>query len=247
MNGNNSAEPYYTAYERRYRAVYAAGVKTWGHNTDDQTLLDTLSRWAAQNKLTGKRVIEFACGEGSAGVILSGLGCAYTGADIAPSAVARAQEALAGYPGARVMTLDMVNDKIGEIFDGALDVMGFHMLVTDADRAKYLSNVRASLAPGAPALFFREVYRADAYEGEVASFEDWVRISSSDYDTPEPRTVVNDGVEYKVNIPLVPARAKNRAGYIAEFERAGFTVEEFIEMDVNSACTYSASIYVRRA
>jgi hypothetical protein len=239
------AVPYYGAYERRYRTVHDAGVKFWGHSPDDKELSSALERWVGENSLRGKRVIEYACGEGASGVILSRLGCVYTGIDFAPSAVLRAQKVLADFPGAKVIRLDMVNERVGEVFDAALDVMGFHMLVTDADRAVYLANVRASLAHGAPALFFRQCYRTDVYEGAVESYEEWKRITGSDYDTPEPRTVVNDGVEYKVEIPLVPARAKNKAGFIEEFERAGFEVENFIEMDINNQCPNSASIYVR--
>lgn len=41
---------------------------------------------------------------------------------------------------------------------------------------------------------------------------------------------------------LVPARANDRDGYTAEMQAAGFIVEEFVEMDVNEHCLYSASI-----
>jgi hypothetical protein len=125
--------------------------------------------------------------------------------------------------------------------------MGFHMLVTDDDRSEYLSNVCAALKPGAPALFFRECYRRDAYSGPVATFEEWKVISKCDYETPEPRRVVsgeNRGIT--VHIPLVPARAKNEADYRLEFSNAGLEVDAFIEMDENIECPFSASIYVHK-
>lgn len=50
----------------------------------------------------------------------------------------------------------------------------------------------------------------------------------------------------EILIPLVPARANDRDGYIAEMQAAGFIVEEFVEMDVNEHCPYSASIFVRK-
>ena len=237
-------EPYYMAYENRYRKVFAAGAACWGHSPDDEILVRTLSRWVADNNLRGKRIIEYACGEGSCGIILSKLGCIYHGVDIAPTAVERAAIAVAGFPTASVSQLDMVNEGVNEQYDAALDVMGFHMLVTDCDRRKYLLNVADSLLPGAPALFFRESYRTDAYSGEVASFEDWCRISGSDYKTPESRRV--NGSDITVDIPLVPARAKNKADYIAEMQEARFVVEKFVEMDMSEAISYSASIYVRR-
>lgn len=236
--------PYYMAYENRYQKVFAAGATCWGHSPNDDILIRALSRWVADNNLKGKRIIEYACGEGSCGIIMSKLGCIYHGVDIAPSAVERASLALAGFPTAYVSRLDMVNECGSEKYDAALDVMGFHMLVTDDDRRKYLANVSDSLKPDSPALFFRESYRNDAYSGMVASFDEWKLISGSDYETPEPRRVgTSDTV---VEIPLVPARAKNKVDYIAEMEAAGFTVDDFVEMDINMQCTYSASIYVHK-
>lgn len=250
MNNNENSYkaektmPYYMAYENRYQKVFAAGATCWGHSPDDETLISVLSRWVADNNLKGKRIIEYACGEGSCGIILSKLGCIYHGVDIAPSAVERASLALAGFPTASVSRLDMVNEKTGGIYDAALDVMGFHMLVIDSDRQMYLANMNASLKVGAPVLFFRESYRTDAYSGAVSSFDEWKLISGSDYETPEPRQV--NGTDIVVNIPLVPGRAKNKADYIAEMETAGFAIDEFVEMDISWQCPYSVSIYVHK-
>jgi len=240
-------EPYYMAYEKRYKAAYDAGANLWGHKPDDEVLVAALTDWVAKNNLQGKHVVEFACGEGSVGIILSRLGCIYQGFDISPLAVARSGQALADYPTASVAVLDMVNQCPTGVYDAALDVMGLHMLVVDADREKYLANMRSALKPGAPALFFREAYRTNAYSGAVSSFEEWLAISKDDYETPSPRTVVNDGVEYTVNIPLVPARGKNKADYIGEMTAAGFVVDDFIEMVESQNIVYSASIYVHKS
>lgn len=239
-----SGKPYYLAYEDRYRKVYEAGGGIWGHTPDDELLNRTLAEWVTEYDLVGRHVIEFACGEGSSGVILSRLGCAYQGVDIAPSAISRASEALRRFPDAHVTRLDMVNERIGGEYDGALDCMGLHMLVLDSDRQRYLANVAASLKPGAPVLFFRESYREDAYSGEVATFEDWKRISGSDYETPQPREIGRTGI--MVNLPLVPARAKNREDYIREMEAAGLAVDALIEMDLNWQCPYSCTIFAHR-
>ena len=88
-------EPYYWAYEKRYQAVYEAGISRWGHSPEDAVLYKTLKTWVETNGLQGKKVIEFACGEGACGVILSKLGCIYRGFDISPSAIEKAKEALA--------------------------------------------------------------------------------------------------------------------------------------------------------
>ena len=71
-------EPYHKAYEKRYQVVYAAGAKRWGHSPDDEVLHKTLKSWVEENNLQGKTMIEYACGEGSCGVILSELGCTIT-------------------------------------------------------------------------------------------------------------------------------------------------------------------------
>ena len=51
-----------------------------------------------ENNLQGKTMIEYACGEGACGVILSELGCIYHGVDISPSAIAKYKELLKNYP-----------------------------------------------------------------------------------------------------------------------------------------------------
>ena len=190
--------------------------------------------------------MEYACGEGSIGVILSKLGCIYHGVDIAPSAVSRSKQTLTEYPDATVSTLDMVNERVDGLYDAAVDSMGLHMIVTDADRKKYLGNVNAALKDEAPALFFRESYRADLKSYQIGSLEEWIAITGEDYEKSEARQFINDGVVYTVNIPLVPARAKNKADYIKEMNEAGFAVESFVEMDVSNAISHSVTIYVRK-
>jgi len=243
-----SGKPYYLAYENRYRAVYAAGIERWGHSPDDETLISTLTKWAETHCLPGKKVIEFACGEGACGEILSGLGCIYHGVDIAPSAVEKARKALERYPAATVSLLDMVNGQITDSYDAAIDIMGFHMLVTDADRRKYLQNAFKCLRPGAPMLFFRESYRRDlsAFNKPIDTIEQWVALTGEDYGTPQIRKVSQNGKEAEVSVPLVPARARDKEGYINDFSGAGFVVDEFIETEANEEIIYSASIFVHK-
>jgi SAM-dependent methyltransferase len=243
-----SNEPYYLAYESRYKKVYEAGVERWGHAPTDETLVSTLTAWVTDNKLQSKRIIEFACGEGACREILSELGCIYHGVDIAPSAIEKSRKALERYPAATVSLLDMVNEQIAGRYDAAIDIMGFHMLVTDTDRNKYLQNAYNCLAPGAPMLFFRETYRKDAPASneKIESIEQWIAITGDDYHTPQIRTASQNGIKVEVNIPLVPARAKNKEGYIKELSHIGFMVDDFIEMDVNYQCPYSASIFVHK-
>ena len=244
-------EPYYMAYEKRYKAVFEAGVSRWGHAPDDPVLYETLKTWVEKNGLAGKRIVEFACGEGACGAILSELGCIYQGYDIAPSAVEKAREHLFRYENASVDLLDMVKDSAEGIYDAALDCMGLHMLVTDGDREAYLKNAFSVLKSGAPMLFFREAYRnglggEEAYKGTVPSFEEWKRVTGCDYETPEARTAKCEGGTVEVMIPLVPARARDKDDYLAEMEKAGFAVEAFTEMADSNAIPYSVSIFARK-
>lgn len=241
-------EPYYMAYEKRYQAVFSAGAEHWGHSPDDDVLYRTLKSWVEVNHLQGKSIIEYACGEGACGLILSQLGCIYHGVDIAPSAVEKSKELLKEYPNATVEVLDMVKESVAGCFDAALDCMGFHMLITERDRKRYLSNAFGSLKENAPMLFFRESYRENgSYQGVVNTVEEWEQITGEDYKTPQLRQVMHPGGGVaEVCIPLIPARAKDRTGYIEEFENAGFAVEKFVEMDVSTAIPYAASIYVRK-
>ena len=68
-------EAYYKKYEQRYQAVYAAGADLWGYTPENEDLNYVLKEWVKEQQLVGKRVLELCCGEGSAGVILSKLGC----------------------------------------------------------------------------------------------------------------------------------------------------------------------------
>ena len=242
-------KPYYMAYEKRYQAVFAAGAERWGHSPDNEVLYHTLKSWVEENHLQGKSVIEYACGEGACGVILSELGCIYHGVDISPSAIEKSKKLLEAYPNATVEVLDMVKESVHEKYDASLDCMGLHMLVTDKDRSLYLKNAYHSLKENAPMLFFRESYRREgAYHGAVDSVTEWAHITGEDYNTLQSRQVKNasDGGVVEVLVPLLPARAKDQNGYIEEFENIGFDVEKFIEMDVSAAIPHSASIYVRK-
>lgn len=241
-----SMDEYYKAYENRYQKAYEAGIEHWGHEIDDKELVDTLKKWVHENNLKGKKIIEFACGEGASGVILSHLGCIYTGVDIAPSAVKKTRDAIRDYPLASAMQLDMVKQKPEGGYDAALDVMGFHMLVVDKDRKAYLDNAFSCLKAGAPMLFFRELYCEDAYKGAVDSFESWKTITGEDYDTPQRRTAEVNGKDVEVYIPTLPGRSRTKSGYCQEFIRAGFCVDKFCIMEQSHHCISSATIFIHK-
>ena len=109
---------------------------------------------------------------------------------------------------------------------------------------KYLKNVFSSLKSGAPAFFFHECYREDAYSGKVSSLSEWASITKTDYEIPEERTIGETGKT--VLLPRLPARPKNKQDYIKEFEEAGFIVDEFIEIGESRKCLFAASIHVHK-
>lgn len=226
-------EKYYEWYEHRYRTAFAAGADRWGHGPHDQDLVEALERWVDKYNLRSKKIIEFACGQGASGVILSELGCIYHGVDISPSAVEKAQALLSAYPAASVAQLDMAIELPNDTYDAALDVMGLHMLVTDADRQGYLHNAASCLVPGAPMLFFQECYAEEGYDGEIVSVAQWSQISGMDFSTPQERIVMAQGQPIKVMLPFLPARPRNEAQYHRELEAAGFEVMTF---RVNGEC-----------
>lgn len=237
---------YYMAYEDRYQKVYEAGAERWGYSPDSNELISTLTAWVEKHRLKGRRVIEFACGEGASGVNLSKLGCIYHGVDIAPSALGKARLLLKDYPNAKVSLLDMVRQQADGTYDAALDVMGFHMLVTDVDRASYLRNAFACLKSGAPMLFFDEAYRDDAFSGEVLSVDQWVALYNIDLVTPEKRIAKSNGRDVEVFIPLLAARPQSKDGYANEMTKAGFIVDRIQANESNENISGSASIYVHK-
>jgi len=239
-------QPYYLAYETRYQKAYAAGADFWGHTPEDEELTEYLSKWVKQNNLEGKKIIEFFCGEGASGVILSKMGCDYHGVDISPTAAEKARNMIKEYPGAKITELNVVSDQIDETYDAALDVMGIHMLVTDTDRVGYLKNAFSCLIKGAPILFFRELYAERANDQFMNSYDEWLSASKNDYTTPKLMNFIKDGKEIEIQLPSVPGRSKTRDGYKCELSEAGFIVDSIIEMEPSRKTPNSVSIYAHK-
>lgn len=231
--------PYYEAYQQRYNAIAAAGIELWGHF--EAELQDVLARWVDKNVLSGRRVVEFACGEGSGGVVLAQLGCEYLGADVAPYAVEKSRERLSGFTNARVQCLDLVREAPDGEFDAALDISGLHMLITDAHRLAYLKNMHKCLKKGAPVLLYCEAYRVDFPDCQIESVEMWAKISGMDFTSPQRRQVRGK----EVMLPTLPARPMSRQGYAAELWAAGFAMEDFIPMNAHNGEHFAAEIQAR--
>ncbi len=192
--------------------------------------------------MKGKSVIEFACGEGSCGIVLSHLGVIYHGVDIAPTALKKAEKRLHGFPNVSFEHLDMVKEMPKGKYDAALDVMGIHMLITDNQRLCYLKNACGCLKKNAPMLFFRENYNENAAENVIESLEQFEEMTGTDYKTPQKR--IMNGKE--VYLPTLPARARSERGYCSELQKAGFKVEKFGISAENTSIVSGADIYVRK-
>ena len=231
---------YYRAYDERYRLTAEAGIGLWGHSEAD--LEGTLTRWVDENSLRGKRIVEFACGECSSGVILSKLGCRYLGIDVSPVVVEKSRERLKDFPGAEVICMDLVKDAPEGKFDAALDISGLHMLVVDAHRAAYLRNMADCLDSGAPVLLHCEAFREDYPDYTVESLDKWAEIVGIDFETPQRREM--NGRE--VMLRTLPARPLSRDGYKNELMRAGIMMENLFPMNQQGGIFLAAEIHGRK-
>jgi len=221
-------QPYYLAYDRRYRSAYEQGADRYGLPTGEEEIRNFVRKYVSRFGLAGKKVVEFGCGEGIAGLEFARLDCIYEGYDVAPSAIEKANALLAEYPNATASVCDLVAGELpGKDFDAGIDISCLHMLVTDLDSGKYLANLYHCLKPHAPGYFVRAGYREDAHEGAVTTYEQWLEIYREDVHTPQPRKAQKGGKEIQIMLPLIPYRPRTEKGYRAELDLAGFEVVEF--------------------
>jgi len=232
---------YYRAYDDRYKLTAAAGIDLWGHSESD--LEDVLTRWVEENSLIGKRIVEFACGECSSGVILSKIGCRYLGIDVSPTVVEKSRERLKDFPEADVLCMDLVKRAPEGEFDAALDISGLHMLVVDAHRIAYLRNMAVCLKSGAPVLLHCEAFREDYPDHIVESLDKWAEIVGIDFETPRMRQMNGRDVMLRT----LPARPLSRNGYKNELMNAGIVMENLFRMNRHDGIFLAAEIHGRKA
>ena len=224
----DEGKPYYTAYDKRYRSAYEQGADYWAYLPEIEKTRKIVRKFVEQFELAGKKVVEFGCGQGIAALEFARSGCIYRGYDISPAAIEKAAALLSDYTNAEASLYDVVLGNFPEeVFDAGIDIGCLHMLVTDSDRKKYLSNVYKCLKPGAAVYFVRLSYRDDAYDGEITDYEQWLEIAGEDVDTPQQRMALKDGKEFPVMMPLIAARPRTERGYREELTKAGFEIIEF--------------------
>ena len=222
----DEGEPYYSAYEKRYKAVYEQGIPYWTAFPDELAAVHgSVDRFLTSYDIPADgHVTEFGCGEGFVGDLIAGRGLRYTGIDLSRSALAKAGERLHRF-GTRaalvhgdLTKLSMLSDSS---FDAGMDVRCLHMLVVDADRKKYLAEARRVLTDDAATLFV-EGLNDHASDHAIEDFEDWLAHSKIDIDTPEDRPAWVEGREATIRLPRIPARSKSVVQYQREMSEAGF-------------------------
>ncbi|MFC1707494.1 class I SAM-dependent methyltransferase [Planctomycetota bacterium] len=226
-------KPYYTAYDKRYRAVYAQGVRYWTAAPQELRSVESQAAgFLAQTGLSatdGPHIVEFGCGEGFVGALLAKQGYRYTGLDVSDSAAEKARQRLAPHhERTQILVANVLDQSVlpAAAFDAGIDVSCLHMLVVDADRHRYLQNAFNALKPGAFMLLCNVLHSSSVPPDPVESFEAWLSLSRTDVDTAEDREAWVDGAPVTVRLPRIAARPRTLDQYRAELEKAGFRFVE---------------------
>lgn len=221
-------QPYYEAYEDRYRRVYAQGVACWtGDPEEIGTVISQVDEFLDGAGVTSASgaIIEFGCGEGFVGEHLLRKGYSYLGIDLSDAALQKARARVPGMESS-FLRADVTNmpDLPSATFTAALDNYCLHMLVTDKDRSRYLAEVFRALTPGGRA-WFREIGQRDPFTDRIDSFEEFLARHPTDLRTCEPREAYTQAGRKVIQLPRLPARFNNCEGYQEEFRAAGFEIE----------------------
>lgn len=222
-------EPYYLAYDARYRSVYAQGVEYWSAFPDEIAgVCERVGRFLADMAWASPpQIIEFGCGEAYLGEYLAGRGDRYTGVDIAVAAIEKARRRLAPFGDAAQAVCGSIlglYDFADASFDVGVDVSCLHMLLVDADRERYLREVHRVLRPGAWMLFLNESHRPDASSARITDARQWLEMTGLDHHRPQPREAWQDGKRVTVHLPLLPARPRSEEQYRQELQATGFQI-----------------------
>ncbi len=134
--------PYYEAYEERYRAVHAKGLR-WAGEQPTPLVADVAARYCPE----GAAILEIGCGEGRDARALLAQGYDLVATDVSPEAISFCRAAMPEHA-ARFQVLDCLRDSRPERFDMIYAVAVVHMLVPDEDRRGLYSFIRAHLKPG---------------------------------------------------------------------------------------------------
>lgn len=134
--------PYYEAYEERYRAVHAKGLR-WAGEAPTPIVAETAARCCP----AGAKILEIGCGEGRDARRMLELGYDLLATDAAPEAINFCRRSLPAQS-SRFAVLDCLRDGLTARFDMIYAVAVLHMLVLDEDRRGFYRFLRDHLKPG---------------------------------------------------------------------------------------------------
>jgi ubiquinone/menaquinone biosynthesis C-methylase UbiE len=224
-------DSYFKLYEDRFRRLKEQGVEDWiaepAENTGVIASVDEFLKNAGCHP-SHTSIIEFGCGQGHLAANLLSSGYRYLGIDISESAIRNARKK-AGEKGEKAFLLANTTD-LPQIPDGsfniAIDNQCWHMLVTDRDRASFLSEAKRILKSNGKA-FFRENVQPEEFTAQIASFKEFVETVYGDDAELHDYPAYIDGKQKIIRLPRIPARANNERGYRKELQNAGFVVDQF--------------------
>ena len=234
---------YYSAYEDRYKRVYAQGIEYWTNNpVEIKDTIEEINKFLERydSSPSDNKIIEFGCGEGHLAQYLIGKGYEYVGIDISPSALEKAKDRIGSSDASKYFILGDIADLKeipDESYDIGIDNQCLQMLVVDDDRRKYLSEIARILTKNGKAYFYN-IYQEDAFEGEIRSFDEYLETSRIDLETLEDRDAYSEGQHRIIKLPRVPARFNKEKGYRNELTNAGFFIDHF-QLDGNMCMIYA--------
>ncbi len=202
--------------EDYYKRLREQGVTFWTPDPAEQNrVVGEVKKFLAGYPPEKTSLVEFGCGEGFLAEHILKQGFTYTGIDLSPSAIDYARGRYQDNPKAAFIlgNVTCLKDIPDSCFDAGMDILFFHMLVTDEHRRKYLSEVRRVLKPAAGMLLMQAVRPAEVIE-EVSGSGD-----------------LSGGKEDTNHLPRIPARFNNEAGYRREMQEAGFVIRKSYTRD----------------
>ena len=134
--------PYYEAYEERYRAVHAKGLR-WAGDQPTPLVAEAAARYCRKNA----KILEIGCGEGRDAITLLKQGYDLLATDVSPEAISFCRAAAPEYA-ERFQRLNCLEDGHPAHYDMIYAVAVIHMLAEDDDRRGFYRFFREHLNPG---------------------------------------------------------------------------------------------------
>lgn len=222
---------YFYLYEERYRRLREQGVDDWVYRPQELSRTFKAVDEFLEHSLTEPSktsIIELGCGQGHLAEYLINKDYKYLGVDISVLAITRARQKLGTKGNNSFMLGDVTSLKqIPDVsYDITIDNQCFHMLITDEHRCKYLSEIKRILKKDGKG-FFQEIYQPDEFTEKIFDIEQFNRKFSGEQKAPQKYSAFVNGKERNVELPGLPARANNEAGYRKELSAAGFNLDYF--------------------